>query len=48
MLLSGVGRVGNAPIDRLWLVEGVGGSALDRRGERTVYDCLGDGGQVVA
>ena len=28
--------------------EGVGGSALDRRGERTVYDSLGDGGQVVA
>lgn len=50
MLLSGVGRVGDPSVYRLWVVEGVGGSALDWRGERSVQHCLGHwrGRQVVA
>ena len=47
MLLPGVGRVGDPSVHRLWLVEGVSGSPLDRRGERPVQHRLGDGGQVV-
>lgn len=43
MLLPGVGRVGDAPVYRLWLVEGVGGSALHWRGEWSVQHGLGDG-----
>ena len=47
MLLPGVRRVGDASIERLWVVEGEGGPALDWRGERSVQHGLGYRGQVV-
>ena len=42
MLLPGVGRVGDAPVYRQWVVEGVGGPALHWRGQWSVQHGLGD------